>query len=525
MTLLILLVIKCVLILGTSNAAKILGIFTFPAGSHNILATKLLAGLAEDGHEITFIAPYPTKNIPKNTSWNEIVLDGLKEEHYSYFNQIDMYEDSNLGLLDKMHLYQNLMTCWVNITMFHPKMRALMASNNKFDVVIMEDFFNLAHKYYAHYYDCPLILLSTMGPTSFVANLLRNPLPPTYVPHTMLSHAFDFHNYWHRLTNIVSICFIDIVEYFVTISFHTRLLEAAFPDSPPLEELNKRVALVLLNTHESLMQPIPLVPSMVNVGGYHVDTPKDLPQDLQKFMDSAKEGVIYFSMGSNLKAKDMSEEKKQIFFNVFKRLKQKILWKFEDKNVTGLPKNVFIKSWMPQQDILAHPNVKLFITHGGLLSTTEAIHHGVPMLTIPVFADQFTNAATAVRGGYGLRISYNDANFNEDTLNNLIDQLLIDPKYRENVKHRSKFYNDRPMKPMETLVYWVNYVIRHKGAEHLKVAGVHLREYQYLMLDIFIPFIILMHVGFYLWFRVVRYIYRRFSNKKSSKVSKKQKIQ
>ncbi|XP_066137699.1 UDP-glycosyltransferase UGT5-like [Euwallacea fornicatus] len=525
MAFLVLLIIKCVLILETSNAAKILGIFTFPARSHNILATRLLAGLAEDGHEITFVAPYPTKNIPKNTSWNEIVLEGLKEEHNSYLNQIDIYEDSNLGLMDRLQLYENVMTCWINVTMFHPKMRALMASNNKFDVVIMEDFFNSAHKYFAHYYDCPLILLSPMGLTSFTADLLRNPLPPAYVPHTMISNTFDFRNYWHRLNNVVSLCSLHIIEYFYTLPLHARLLKAAFPDSPPLEELNQRVALVLLNSHQSLIQPIPLVPNIVNIGGYHVDTPKDLPQDLQNFMDSAKEGVIYFSMGSNLKAKNMSEEKKQIFFNVFKRLKQKILWKFEDENVMGLPKNVFIMSWMPQQDILAHPNVKLFITHGGLLSTTEAIHHGVPMLTIPVFADQFTNAATAVQGGYGLRISYNDPNFNEETLNKLIDLLLIDPKYRENAKHRSKVYNDRPMKPMETLVYWVNYVIRHKGAEHLKVAGVHLQNYQYLMLDIYIPAIFFMHVGFYLSFRIVRYIYRRFSTKKSGKKSKKQKIQ
>ena len=44
-----------------------------------------------------------------------------------------------------------------------------------------------------------------------------------------------------------------------------------------------------------------------------------------------------------------------------------ILWKWDEDNIADLPKNVMIKKWVPQQDLLAHPNLKLFVTHGGLL--------------------------------------------------------------------------------------------------------------------------------------------------------------
>lgn len=35
----------------------------------------------------------------------------------------------------------------------------------------------------------------------------------------------------------------------------------------------------------------------------------------------------------------------------------------------------------------------------------------------------------------------------------------------------SEQYRDRPMAPLDTAVYWTEYVIRHKGARHLRSAG------------------------------------------------------
>lgn len=67
------------------------------------------------------------------------------------------------------------------------------------------------------------------------------------------------------------------------------------------------------------------------------------------------------------------------------------LWKFENETIScdcEIPTNLLIRPWLPQSDILAHPKVKAFITHGGLLSIQETIWYGVPVIGIPFYFDQ-----------------------------------------------------------------------------------------------------------------------------------------
>lgn len=75
-------------------------------------------------------------------------------------------------------------------------------------------------------------------------------------------------------------------------------------------------------------------------------------KDLQQYLDEAKDGVIFFSLGSAARSDRMPADKKQIFLEVFAELPQKILWKYESDSLPGLPKNVKIAKWLPQQDIL-----------------------------------------------------------------------------------------------------------------------------------------------------------------------------
>ena len=83
-------------------------------------------------------------------------------------------------------------------------------------------------------------------------------------------------------------------------------------------------------------------------------------------MDSHPEGVALAAFGSGLKSTKMKPELKQLLINAFKRSSVPIIWKWDDVP-DGIPKNVLIQKWLPQNDLLPHPNLKVFVTHGGNL--------------------------------------------------------------------------------------------------------------------------------------------------------------
>ena len=75
-------------------------------------------------------------------------------------------------------------------------------------------------------------------------------------------------------------------------------------------------------------------------------------------MDDAPDGVIYFSMGSNLKSSNMPEKTVNAFLSAFSKLKQKVIWKWEAESLPGQPANLKLAKWLPQSDILGKTLVK-----------------------------------------------------------------------------------------------------------------------------------------------------------------------
>lgn len=66
-----------------------------------------------------------------------------------------------------------------------------------------------------------------------------------------------------------------------------------------------------------------------------------------------------------MRSVDLPTDKLNAFIETFRLLKQKVLWKFENETLPNMPSNVMIRKWLPQNEVLAHKNIVLFLTHGG----------------------------------------------------------------------------------------------------------------------------------------------------------------
>lgn len=154
----------------------------------------------------------------------------------------------------------------------------------------------------------------------------------------------------------------------------------------------------------------------------------------------------------------------------------------DDKGPAGKPDNVLTSAWLPQDDILAHPSMRLFISHCGAGGVGEAKYHGVPILGMPFFADQPANLKAIVAEGWALELPFDQ--ITEATLTEALNEILTNKIYAENVKEISLLYRDRPLSALDTAVYWVEYVLRHNGARHLKSEAVHLNFIQKSSLDV-----------------------------------------
>ncbi|XP_034231003.1 2-hydroxyacylsphingosine 1-beta-galactosyltransferase-like [Thrips palmi] len=258
-----------------------------------------------------------------------------------------------------------------------------------------------------------------------------------------------------------------------------------FPGAPSLEELEKDLAISLVNTSPPLHGGMPTVPAVVEVGGLQAQPPKPLPKDLLDWVDAknAPHGFIYMAFGTNVKAKMIRKERRDAILRAFGRLKQRVLWKYEDDDIHDkLPPNVKVAKWLPQNDILGHPNIRCFVSHNGGLSTQEASYHGVPIVGVPFFVDQIGYSHKIEKIGIGRRVHYQS--ITEDSFFETVFDVANNPKYRENMQKVRQALRDQKETPLERAVWYIEYAARTGGAPNLRSPGLQLRWYELYMLDL-----------------------------------------
>uniref|UniRef100_A0A182YRP9 Uncharacterized protein n=1 Tax=Anopheles stephensi TaxID=30069 RepID=A0A182YRP9_ANOST len=364
-----------------ASAYRILGFNTSPSRSHVIVQDALMKELARRGHHVTMVSPYKEPEQMPNYRKITVPLDPWASD---FTKTIFENTNSRLAMLQLMPEMLRLSTVPVNKTLRSQEFQNLIKEPEGYDLLIT-GIMNDAVFGLSHILKCPVIIVCPNAPMAVVNSMVGNPTPISTIPNMMLGLTNPM-SFRQRVANFAGLLFEEVFAG-VWKYYQRKTYEELFPPGqyPAYDELRSNVSLVFVNHHFTKGSPRPYVPTMVEVGGLQIkDKPSPLPEDIRQWIDGAEEGVILFSLGTNLLSSSIPPELLSAILETFRNIKQRVIWKWDTHDMPNKPANVMLVDWLPQDDILAHPNVRLFIMHGGLGGIAEALFHGVPIVPIAI---------------------------------------------------------------------------------------------------------------------------------------------
>lgn len=187
-----------------------------------------------------------------------------------------------------------------------PEIQAVINEKNKmgkYDLLLSEQFFNEGALILGHLYQIPIVTLSMSGYANYLSQLVGIVSPWSYVPHKWMAYS-DRMTLWERIGNAFVSGSEDLYREFKYYPKQDAILRKHFSHLldrvPTIKELERNISAILLNTYLPLASPRPTSFNMIQVGGAHIEPAKELPKDLQEFLDEAVHGAIYFSLGEFL---------------------------------------------------------------------------------------------------------------------------------------------------------------------------------------------------------------------------------
>ncbi|XP_031770378.2 UDP-glycosyltransferase UGT5-like [Galleria mellonella] len=479
----LLLVFVFLAIILRSESARILAVLVLPSRSHQRIFHTLTTELVDRGHQLVVITPNPMfqkGEAPKNLTeigainkldkvWTKMpVPAGISGETDRKFAAKSAIEKlSNL-------FYECLGTEDVR--------KIIEDSNIKFDLLILEGWFRPSIAFF-YKFNVPVIRFNSF-----------NSVFSEYKDIGVVSHPILYPGAFS--TKLTGYSFSETIKelydsYFFTNLYKNqdkdndiRLKQYFGPGIPSLSELNENVNILMVNMHSIWEMNVPTPPSVVHVSGIHLKAKKELPKDFKSYLDDLPNDVIYISFGSISETAWISAEQLQMMVNVLSRLPYQVIWKWNEDGLPGRSGNIMISKWLPQEALLKHPKVKLFITQGGFQSTQEAIVAGVPLLGMPHRVDQFVNVENYIRLKIGRRLDMKM--LTEERFEDSINTLIKDKSYRQNILQLSLLLHDERLPPLARAVWWTEHVLRHAGAPYLRAPAANMHWARYYQLDLIV---------------------------------------
>ncbi|XP_034655139.1 UDP-glucuronosyltransferase [Drosophila subobscura] len=494
------------LLCGAISCANILAVLPSVWKSHYLFGRRLLQELVASprNHSVTLISPHAVEaggmdgdvELP---NIREIRIEGLKE------NWVGMgmsFEPEQMRAQSVMERFTRLIyagTTNVDLLLSDQQVRKLMTSGEKFDLLIVDLFLSDALLGLAYYYGIPTVAISPTGANSWLNNMFGNPQSSSLDPSNFLPFTERMSTQQRIVNSLMSTFERLTYNFFHLISQQTvysKHFELLVQELPQYRDLTKNLSLALINSHPGLSYPRAYLPNMLEVGGLHLTQHKEqlqLPNHLLSFMEAAAGGVIYMSLGADVQTAKLPSEKLALFMDVFGHLKEfHFVLKWENEDFVSnleLPENVMIANWWPQQAILSHSPVKLFISSCGQLSVWESIMGDTPILAIPILAEQEVMAKRLQLHGVSLTVNYDAIAY--DSLLHGIRQLTLNTSYTESLVQLKK----RLMgggSPSALAVGQIELILDSGGADFLKSHANTLNYWRLEGLDV----LVIITIGF-----------------------------
>lgn len=258
-----------------ARGAHVLAVLPHSGRSHHLVFEPLLLELQRRGHALTVLSHFPRQAPPR------------------YHRDVDLRGsmpalDSVLPLaaLEGLNPFSDFMTiarigqdsCDAVLSL--PGVRALLASNETFDVILDEAFNTDCFVGFAHRFrPAPVVSLSSSVLMPWSGARVGNPQHPGVQPNLFLWFA-DMPALWQRVLNACYTALVNVVKALYWDRLAQRVADRHFgPGLPSVRALARNTSLVLVNSHFSLNLAQPAVPGVVEVGGLHIpDYARHLPK-------------------------------------------------------------------------------------------------------------------------------------------------------------------------------------------------------------------------------------------------------
>ncbi|XP_072889326.1 UDP-glucuronosyltransferase 2C1-like isoform X3 [Hemitrygon akajei] len=314
------------------------------------------------------------------------------------------------------------------------------------------------------------------------AHFLSAPSPPSYVP-IPGSQLTDNMNLLQRTGNFMQHLLQLVFTEFFVYPIYNEICHRYLGPEADIQTILLSADVLLVRVDFVFEFPRPTMPNIVYIGGFQCKPAQPIVTEFEAFVQSTGEhGLIVMSLGSLVDSLP-----KQITMEIaeaFAQVPQKVIWRYDGEIPPNVGNNTLLTKWIPQNDLLGHPNTRVFISHGGSNGIYEAIYHGVPVIGMPLIFDQFDNLLRLESRGAAKVL--NVATMHSTNLLQALHEVINGTFYRDNMKKLSALHRDQPESPMERAVFWIEYVARHKGAGHLRSESYRLPWYAYYCVDVMV---------------------------------------